>query len=599
MISQPQQVLMTSSGQIIVMSAQPNKNSGQVVVTNNATSSTGASSNLIHPQQSVVGGNGTQYMNIAGPGGTVTTIATNNNGIIQNISQQQQQHQQNIIHAGQQSNVNSNFLINSPNNMQSTVILNNGQQILSASNNPQVIHSGNVLATAAAKVIGNAGAGGMISNQLINTNNPTPNIPTNNSGVISQQSGTTMVMNSLPPNSIVIQPNYSSVSDGAQIVNQVINQDGTTTSFVQHQNQQRQILISPDSKRKAKKRKSNGSVPMAVTGSSPQQPQHTMQLTATHSPQQQPTAVQQQTIQSVNQGTMLQLAPQYSTQSFQLSPGLSGLTIVPNQKPQQHHQQQQILLQNGQIITQPYNIISQQVLLPAGLVMAPDATTLVQIQNVATPCGSIITTPQGMVIRAQSPHQQKSFISPNTGQQFILNNNGQVSPMGAQIYGGPVNIVVPQQQAGPAASSFVSQNATILQQQPTAIVHQQQPIQVQSAANLNTSTDSSNTASESPSLPTTPQPPPVVMHHQPQKSHSSYLSGAASPPDTTTHSPNSPDCASSEKSAGSADSTNMVSRLTCGNFKLGHPCKRMVSVGGVNEKMKGKLSSASLAHLII
>lgn len=558
---------MTSNGQIIVMSTQPNKNTGQVVVNNNATPNANAISNMMNQQQSVVGGNSGQYMNITGPGGTVTTIATNNSGIIQNIAQQQQ-HQQNIIHAGQ-PNANSNFLINSPNNMQSTVILNNGnviqqatgQQILSAPNNSQVIHSGNVLATTsganlASKVMGNPGTGGIISNQLISANSsPVSNMQTNTSGVISQQSGTTMVMNSLPPNSIVIQPNYSSVSDGGHIVNQVINQDGTTTSFVQHQNQPRQILLSPDSKRKAKKRKSNGSGSVAVTGSNSQQ-QHTVQIAATQPPHQPPAAVQQQTIQSVNQaGTMLQLAPQYSTQSFQLSPGLSGLTIVPNQKPQQHQQQQQILLQNGQIITQPYNIISQQVLLPAGLVMAQDATTLVQIQNVATPCGSIITTPQGMVIRAQSPQQQKSFISPSTGQQFILNNAGQVSPIGAQIYGGPVNIVVPQQQAGPAAS-FVQQNATILQQQPT-IVHQ--PVQVQSAANLNTSTDSSSTTSESPSLPTTPQPPPMMQ--QPQKSHSSYHSGATSPPDTTTHSPNSPDCASSEKSTGSADSMNMVSQL--------------------------------------
>ncbi|XP_062536639.1 methyl-CpG-binding domain protein 5 isoform X2 [Armigeres subalbatus] len=556
LISQPQQVLMTSSGQIIVMSAQPNKNAGQVVVNNNAGAN--ASSNIINPQTSIAGSNSTQYMNITGPGGTITTLATSNSGMMQNIAQQQQQQN---IHAGQ-PNASSNFLINSPNNMQSTVILNNGnviqqtagQQILSATNNSQIIHSGNVLTN---KVITNPGNGGIITNQLINSNsNPSASMQGNSSGVLTQQSGTTMVLNSLPPNSIVIQPNYSAVADGGQIVNQVVNQDGSTTSFVQHHNQQRQILISPDSKRKAKKRKSvgSGNATAISPGSSSQQPQ-TVQITATHPPHPQPAPVQQQTIQSVNQaGTMLQLAPQYSTQSFQLSPGLSGLTIVPNQKPQQHQQQQQILLQNGQIITQPYNIISQQVLLPAGLVMAPDATTLVQIQNVATPCGSIITTPQGMVIRAQSPHQQKSFISPNTGQQFILNNNGQVSPMGTQIYGGPVNIVVPQQQAGPAAaSSFVHQNATILQQQPT-IIHQ--PVQVQAAANLNTSTDSSSTASESPSLPTTPQPPPIVQQHQPQRSHSSYLSGAASPPDTTTHSPNSPDCASSEKSAGSADSMN-------------------------------------------
>ncbi|XP_052562639.1 methyl-CpG-binding domain protein 5 isoform X3 [Culex pipiens pallens] len=536
---QHQQVLMTSNGQIILMSAQPNKNPNTIVMSGNSNNPGGGgggasiSPNVIIPQQSMMGVNTSQYISTGSSGNTVSTVTTNagsnSSGIMHNITQHHPQ-QSNIIHHSQ-SNANSSFLINPQNNMQPTVILNNGnviqsggQQILTAANGSQMIHSGNVLTTAAAS-----------GPKMISGNG--------NAGIITNQSNINQLL-SLPPNSIVIQqPNYNSVQEGGgHIVNQVINQDGTTTSYIQHQQQnpQRQILISTDAKRKAKKRKSTGSTNPMLSPQQQPQPQQTSTVT-------------QQTLQQIGQsGTMLQLTPPFPTQSFQLSQGISGLTIVPNknsQPPQQ--QQQQILLQNGQIITQPYNIISQQVLLPAGLMMAPDATTLVQIQNVGAPCGTIINTPQGMMIRAQSPHQQKSFLSPGSGQQFIMNSSGQISPMGAQMYGGPVNIVVPQQQAGTA--SFVQQGTAIIQQsQPSHMVHHQAG---GSSASLNTSTDSSSTASESPSLPTTPQPAPIVQ----QKSlASSYLSGTASPPDTTTHSPNSPECASSEKSGGSADSMSMA-----------------------------------------
>lgn len=537
---QHQQVLMTSNGQIILMSAQSNKNPNTIVMSGNPNNPGGGggasiSPNVIIPQQSMMGVNTSQYISTGSSGNTVSTVTTNagsnSSGIMHNITQHHPQ-QSNIIHHSQ-SNANSSFLINPQNNMQPTVILNNGnviqsggQQILTAANGSQMIHSGNVLTTAAAS-----------GPKMISGNG--------NAGIITNQSNINQLL-SLPPNSIVIQqPNYNSMPEGGgHIVNQVINQDGTTTSYIQQQQQQqnpqRQILISTDAKRKAKKRKSTGSTNPMLSPQQQPQPQQTSTVT-------------QQTLQQIGQsGTMLQLTPPFPTQSFQLSQGISGLTIVPNknsQPPQQ--QQQQILLQNGQIITQPYNIISQQVLLPAGLMMAPDATTLVQIQNVGAPCGTIINTPQGMMIRAQSPHQQKSFLSPGSGQQFIMNSSGQISPMGAQMYGGPVNIVVPQQQAGTA--SFVQQGTAIIQQsQPSHMIHHQAG---GSSASLNTSTDSSSTASESPSLPTTPQPAPIVQ----QKSlTSSYLSGTASPPDTTTHSPNSPECASSEKSGGSADSMSMV-----------------------------------------
>ncbi|XP_055523993.1 uncharacterized protein LOC129717834 isoform X2 [Wyeomyia smithii] len=568
-ISQPQQVLMTSSGQILVMSSNSNKYSNQIVAGNNLNNNSVSSAlaqNVLIPQQTIVtGGNGTQYLSMAGaPTGTTAPgsstlnevtgnqFVTNNNGHSQNLGQQQA----NIIHHTQ-SNANPSFLINSPSNIQSTVILNNGNLIQSSggqplltSNNPQVIHNPAASGTnIGSKVIQGGANSGIISNQSSVSQLISPNSqPGGTAGVSPQQ----VVLNSLPPNSIVIQqPNYTSITGDT-----IVNQDGSTTSYIQ--NQQRQVLISPDSKRRPKKPKSNGSSSTGQIISQNNilyQPQ-TGHVILSQQQHQQPQQPQQQShaIQPVNQcGTMLQLAPQYQTQGYQLNPGISGLTIVPQKTAQQTpQQQQQILLQNGQIITQPYNIISQQVLLPTGFVMAPD-TTLVQIQNVASPCGGIITTPQGMLIRAQSPHQQKSFLSPSTSQQYIMNNNGQVSPMGPHLYGGSVNIMVPQQQQAGPATSFVQQNASLVQQPSQHIVQQQS---IQMTANLNTSTDSNSTASsthEGSSLPPTPQPQAMT-----QKNHSVYLSGTASPPDTTTHSPNSPDCASSEKSVGSADNGNVA-----------------------------------------
>uniref|UniRef100_A0A0K8UMS0 Regulatory protein zeste n=1 Tax=Bactrocera latifrons TaxID=174628 RepID=A0A0K8UMS0_BACLA len=171
-------------------------------------------------------------------------------------------------------------------------------------------------------------------------------------------------------------------------------------------------------------------------------------------------------------------APQYQ-QQFQLSPGIQGI-VVNKPATATATQPQQIILQNGQII-QPMNLIGQQLIVPTGLVMAPD-TTLLQIQNVGA-CGPSIltTTPQGttMMLRTPSP-QNKQFISPTaTGQQFIVGSNGQLSPIG-QIYSTPMGLVMPtaQQQAGTA--TYVQQNATIqVQQHPQAQQQQQQQSQPQ------------------------------------------------------------------------------------------------------------------------
>lgn len=183
--------------------------------------------------------------------------------------------------------------------------------------------------------------------------------------------------------------------------------------------------------------------------------------------------------------------------------------------------QQQILLQNGQTILQPLNLIGQQLLVPAGLMMASD--TVLQIQNVA-PCSLI--TPQGVV-------QNKSFLSPNSAnQQFIVGGNGQISPIG-QMYSTPVGLVVPQ-----SNPTFVQQSTTIVQQQTTMM------------------NNSNNAVNETDGIAI--NVPHSVSTQTSQTSSHAVHTVTSSPPDTTTHSPRSPERPESQRSI--ASDINMVSR---------------------------------------
>lgn len=182
--------------------------------------------------------------------------------------------------------------------------------------------------------------------------------------------------------------------------------------------------------------------------------------------------------------------------------------------------QQQILLQNGQTILQPLNLIGQQLLVPAGLMMTSD--TVLQIQNVA-PCSLI--TPQGIV-------QNKSFLSPNSAnQQFIVSGNGQISPIGQMqsVYQTPVGLVVPQSN-GP---TFVQQSTTIVQQQTTMMNNSNSVNETDLTANIPHSVSTQTTQTN-------------TLH-----------TVTASPPDTTTHSPRSPERPESQRSI--ASDINMVS----------------------------------------
>ncbi|XP_030553925.1 pneumococcal serine-rich repeat protein isoform X2 [Drosophila novamexicana] len=283
------------------------------------------------------------------------------------------------------------------------------------------------------------------------------------------------------------------------------------------------IIASPEAKRRTRKRKSSvcsTPPPPLVCGvnGSPAKA-HSPQISPSI-PSQAPALLQQ----AANAAAVAATAPppQFS-QQFQLSPGIQG--IVVNKPATAAPQTQQLLLQNGQILQQ-VNLIGQQLLMPAGLVMGPDAT-LLQIQNM--PTTSLLTHQGPVMLRTPSPQNKPSFISPSGGgQQYIVGANGQLSPIG-QIYSTPMGLVMPTaQQSG----------ASFVQASPTATIQiQQQQPQPQQHISL--------------------QPPQATSFVS--ESHSSRQSTAASPPDTTTCSPRSPERPPSHRSSGSGDMVQCVS----------------------------------------
>ncbi|ALC46109.1 sba [Drosophila busckii] len=200
---------------------------------------------------------------------------------------------------------------------------------------------------------------------------------------------------------------------------------------------------------------------------------------------------------------------------------ISSTPPPPAPQQQQQLSPQQLLLQNGQILQQ-VNLIGQQLLMPAGLVMGPDAT-LLQIQNMPT---TSLLTPQGSVmLRTPSPQGKPSFISPSTGgQQYLVGANGQLSPIG-QIYSTHMGLVMPTAQQGGASFVQASPTATIQIQQQQQPLQQQQQQQQQQQLNLQAS---------------------YVT-----ETHASRQLTAGSPPDTTTCSPRSPERPPSHRSSGS------------------------------------------------
>ncbi|KAH8311543.1 hypothetical protein KR044_006789 [Drosophila immigrans] len=338
---------------------------------------------------------------------------------------------------------------------------------------------------------------------------------------ISQASPQTVLLNTLPNGGYIVQHQQ-----------QPQPQQQMTELLAMPQQQQQLQVCSPEAKRRPRKRKSSvSSTPpppssLGVAKSSPSSAK-------THSPQISPSipsqapALLQQAANAAAAAAAAAVAaaappppapPQFS-QQFQLSPGIQGI-VVNKPTPTAGPQTQQLLLQNGQILQQVNLIGHQQLLMPAGLVMGPDAT-LLQIQNM--PTTSLLSTPQGPVmLRTPSPQNKASFISPSAGgQQYIVGANGQLSPIG-QIYSTPMGLMMPTaQQSG----------ASFVQASPTATIQIQQQ----------------------------PQQQPQQMSLHPSYVADSRQTTAASPPDTTTCSPSSPERPPSHRSSGSGDMVQCVS----------------------------------------
>ena len=442
------QFIMTSTGQILMMpTSQPNQmkqiNQPMIQLQNQQL-----------PQQVQLQNNGTLMM-----GGQ--NLVLNNNGTLMQIQNNGGQrlipsNGNNVLIQTGNGNVlaplnGGNFMMNS-NAQMSPIILNNGN-IIQQQNGQNIISTGtgggkNIIQSNNGNILLSTGNGGKA---IITANNQ---ILTANNGLISSGSnnmlGQQMMLGGLQ-NNMVMQPNFTRI-DGQQSM--IINPDG---SIVQ-QSQQRHITISPE-KKKGRKRK----MPME-TGGIHQQIQQQIQNQ------------QAQGIQTNQDSGVFQLSPQFSApQSYQISPNMQGMTLMQNKNPQQ------LILQNGQIIQQPQlNLLGQQIgqqlILPPNLVVAPD-NSLMQIQNMNNACGGLIATPQGMIIRAPAP-QQKTLIT-NNGQQFIVNQNGQISPIN-QVFSTPMGLILQtQQNQQPQLIQQATQNMLSQPQQPQIIIQQQPTIMSQ------------------------------------------------------------------------------------------------------------------------
>lgn len=371
------QIIMTSTGQILMMPStlQDNKNPNQMMVgspSNNAllVGNDPSASNLVINTHNSHHSMRNELIHGINENGTSNMIASGNGMgmVIQS---------RNVVTGGsanilQSPNSSNNFIMGASSNMQSMILSNSGlishnSNVLSPTGTTLLptANNTNIISTAStAKNLSNANnllASANIMNQQhvighnnqIISGNATGNLLSPSSGMVGQQ---TVLLNQLSNGSYVIQPQTITV-DG-QVMN-VISSDGT------NQFMQQRIIVSPDSKRRTIKRKSSLSPSTQITNDSP---------------------LPSPTVQQNSSQQMLQVTPHYQSQSFQISPGGAGITLVQN-KPSpisNTASQQQILLQNSSTILQPINLIGQQLILPTGLMMAPDATTLLQIQNVAS-----------------------------------------------------------------------------------------------------------------------------------------------------------------------------------------------------------------------
>ncbi|XP_073816813.1 six-banded isoform X2 [Musca autumnalis] len=565
------QIIMTSTGQIIVMPSSNNKTHLQTVPQQQQQ----------QPQVIIANGNATTATS-QNPTPSANLIIQQSAADVLNTTGQ--------LTATLQQQPNGSFIVSQPatqptanptNSLQpTTVILNPGQNILTGNaaakvltattNNPgaNIIH-----ATGTQSILTTAG------NQLI-----TAQTTGNNTNVLGQQ---TVVLNPLPNGGYVIQPQQAQQT-AAQATQQFTTLDNQVVSQIVQQpdGTQRIIISSPaDLKRRTKKRKNSPTPTNQITNQTATliQP-HTLNIQTAAQQQQHATPVQAQPqvvqLTATTPATATATANAFS-QQFQLgSTGIQGIVVSkPATATTTTTQPQQIILQNGQII-QPMNLIGQQLILPTtGLVMGPDST-LLQIQNVSgcTPTANLLTAPQAtttMMLRATSPQTSKSFISSTaTGQQFIVGSNGQLSPIG-QIYSTPMGLMMPattQHHTTTPTTTFVQHNGTTIQLHHHHHQQQHQQQQQQHHHQLNATTTTTQHQVTLQALQThqqnlnqvinnpvgivletaaTSTTSPNAMQQATSVGGGSSRSSAASPPDTTTHSPRSPERPPSHRSGGS------------------------------------------------
>ncbi|XP_030370396.1 chromatin modification-related protein eaf-1 [Scaptodrosophila lebanonensis] len=511
------QIIMTSSGQLLVIPAASSKPQAQ------QQRQAAQPTNVIIQQQ-------------AGANELPQLAASANGGLIlQNGAQHSHSNGSGYL-VGQPSGANAS-------SSATTVILNSSHNILTAGG-AKLLHAGGqqLIATP---------AGG--HHQLISTSQA--------ASQAGQAATQTVVLNTLPNGGYIVQQPAQSAAqplDTTQLMSSTHHQVHQHHTMQQPTaNTQALIISSPETKRRQRKRKSSLSI--STPPSSPAKI-HSPQISPSI-PSQAPALLQQAAAAAAAQQTTHPQVVQITTgpaaasaqtaqfpQQFQLSPGIQGI-VVNKPASQPAPQTHQLLLQNGQIL-QHVNLIGQQLLMPAGLVMAPD-TTLLQIQNVgACAPGTSILTPQGPVmLRTPSP-QNKPFISPSaSGQQYIVGANGQLSPIG-QIYSTPMGLVMPtaqqtNQTGAATAAAYVQASPTAtIQLQPQPHPNQQQ--QQQAHQQIGLQSTASTTATLQPVLATNTE----KSYIESMNVNGRHMT-AASPPDTTTCSPHSPERPPSHRSTGS------------------------------------------------
>ncbi|CAH1975415.1 unnamed protein product [Acanthoscelides obtectus] len=377
------------------------------------------------------------------------------------------------------------------------ILVSSGGQLIVTGNNGQ--QSGGVMAPPPPKIITNQSGMPPISVSPMVTNvtaSMTQVIPAVAQQVLGQQ---TVLVNALPA-PFVLQPGVTMTMDGTTVANMQIPQLVAAGNVIQQQIQidngsgdpRRAVpaLLSPDTKKKGKKRKVASQTVAGMLHIAAQQNQGVVMS---------------------QQGFPQQIQMAHSPQGIATGPVMQALTIVPSKTggPAQIVMNGQAIpntsLGTQQLITnsqptqqinllQPVNLINsatgvvqnfpaiQQFIVPnlgGSMVMNPDGTATIlqdtsnigmqlQIQNVngqnvltpvqnsnvfsggqsilaAGPAGMVIRAPasatsQGKILQQQqhSPGAATQFLSPNSAGQFVVNAagaqfNGQLSPLVASV----------------------------------------------------------------------------------------------------------------------------------------------------------------------